>query len=526
MTFRFPLVLLLLGVVAAPSFFGCAPGCQTDVCVAPPAVSVVPPVPGDGPWNLTVFHVNDSHCSFLPEPARWRDDRALVGGVVALASHLAEQRETAAPSLLFDGGDFMTGSPFGAMEDDGVLGGAWMDMLNLLGFDAGVIGNHEFDLGRENIRALAARATYPLMALDLRNEQGDLEFPVGPMVLERDGLRVGVIGVSCEGLLEVCAEPRVKGLRMDDQVETARHWAAELDPETDLLVLITHNGADNDTTLARKLNGSGIDLLVGGHSHTRLNDPLLIGEILVVQAGSKMKNLGRLDLQVADDRIVEYDGRLITLLAEGRSAASELEAAVAAASARVDAEYGRVIGELAVDWRRSSRRETDVGNWLCDALLAAAGADVAVLNSGTIRTNFSPGPLTLLDIHTMLPFGNALETFEIDGAGLLHIASVNAAAAENGEHGILQVAGLGYVYMANATGVEIIEATVGGQPVDPQRVYTVACPDFVAMQSEVYMNMAQPDTRHVADSITDVIIEAIESAGKIGAAEGGRIIRK
>ena len=523
MKYRFPHVFLILATWAALLAIGCAPNCRTDVCDAPPPP---PPVPGDGPWNLTVFHVNDSHCTFLPEPATWRDDRAPVGGVVALAAHLTEQRRDAAPSLLLDGGDFMTGNPFGEMMDDGIRGAAWIDMLNLLGFDAGVIGNHEFDLGRANIRALAARADFPLMALDLRNEKGDLEFPAEPLLLERGDLRVGVMGVSCQGLFEVCAEPRVKGLRLDDQAETARRWAAELDPRTDLLVLITHNGANTDTTLARALNGSGIDLIVGGHSHTRLNRPVRIGEILVVQAGSKMKNLGRLDLQVSGDRIVEYDGRLITLMAEGRTAAPELEAAVAAATARVDAEYGRVIGELAVNWRRSSRQESNVGDWICDALRAAADADVALLNSGTIRTNFPPGPLTLLDIHTMLPFSNMLVTFETDGAGLMHIARVNAMAAESGEHGILQVAGLRYVYTGDEAGVEIIEATVDGQPIDPERVYTVACPDYVAMQSAVYLDMARPETRIAGGSITDAVIEAIEKAGTIEAAEGGRITRQ
>jgi len=519
---------LLLAAALCAALAGCAP-CRTDgVCDAPPsaAAPAPPPVPGDGPWNLTVFHVNDSHCAFLPEPAQWRGDRALVGGVVALAGHLAEQRATALAALLLDAGDFMTGNPFCEMEDDGVRGGAWLDLLNRLGIDAGVIGNHEFDLGRENAHRLAARATHPLMALDLRDEAGELEFPAEPVVIERGGLRVGVIGVTCQGLFEVCAETRVRGLRLDDQAATARRWAAELDPDTDLLVLITHNGADTDTTLARALGGSGIDLIVGGHSHTRLEEPLLVGGILVVQAGSRLKNLGRVDLRVAEDRILEYDGRLIPLLAEGRRAPPEIEAAVAAAAARVDREFGRVIGELTVSWRRDSRAESNVGDWLCDALRAAAGADVALLNSGTIRNNFDPGPLTLLDIHTLLPFGNNLETFEVDGAELARIARVNAQAAESGEHGIMQVSGLNYAYTMDDGEARLLEATVDGQPIAPGRVYKVACPDFLAMQARLYMDMEKPRTTLAGGTVTGVVIDAIEAAGTIGAATGGRIVRK
>ena len=519
----------LLSTVLVATLAGCTSCPVPPPVEAPPAPAAAPappPAPGEGPWNLTVFHVNDSHCSFLPAPATWRDDRAPVGGVVALAAHLDEQRATATASLLLDGGDFMTGNPFCEMEDGGVQGGAWMDMLNLLGFDAGVIGNHEFDLGRENARALADRANYPLMALDLRNESDELEFPTTPVVLERGDLLVGVIGVTCQGLFEVCSETRVQGLSLDDQAATARRWAAELDPLTDLLVLITHNGAHTDSILAGELVGAGIDLIVGGHSHTRLNDPLLVGGVLVVQAGSRLQNLGRLDLHVADDRIVSYDGRLIQLLAEGRRASPEIEAAVAAAAARVDEAYGRVVGELAVSWRRDSRAESGVGDWICDAMRAATGADVALLNSGTIRANFEPGPLTLLDIHTLLPFGNNLETFEADGETLLRIARVNAQAAESGDHGIMQVSGLNYAYTVTGGEARIVEATVGGQPIEPGRVYTIACPDFLVMQSDVYLDMARPDTRYAGGTVTGVVIDAIEEAGTIGTVPGDRIVRK
>ena len=518
--------LVALPLLAALCLGGCTSCSCTDKHAAPSVVPVTAPVQGEGPWNLTVFHINDIHVNYRSEPASWRDDKAPVGGVIALASHLEEQRAEAAPSLLLDAGDFMTGDPFGEMEDEGVLGAAWMDMLNLLGIDASVVGNHEFDLGRANVRALAERASFPLMALDLLDETGELEIPQEPVVLTRGDLDIGVIGVSCRGLVEVCAEPRVRGLRMDDQADVARRWAAELDPRTDLIVLITHNGVDDDEALAHELAGSGIDLIVGGHSHTRLREPRLIDGILIVQAGSRLKNLGRLDLRVEDDRIAAYDGRLITLLAEGRRAAPELEVAVELADARVDAVYGREVGTLAASWRRDSRHESDVGDWICDALRTAAGADVALLNSGTLRTNLAPGPLTLLDVHTLLPFSNLLVTCEMSGADLLHVARVNAEAAESGKHGILQVSGLSYVYRATGDGVEILEAAVGGQPIAPERVYTVACPDYVVMQAAVYLDLPAPETRPAGGTITDAVVAAIEAAGTIEAAEGGRIIRR
>ena len=89
-------------------------------------------------------------------------------------------------------------------------------------------------------------------------------------MLERGGLKIGMIGVTCADLYNVCADVRVAGLELDDQEKVVRRWIRELDPKTDLLVLITHDGVDRDTELARDLAGSGLDVIVGGHSHTRL----------------------------------------------------------------------------------------------------------------------------------------------------------------------------------------------------------------------------------------------------------------
>ena len=538
---RLPLALTAAFLAAQVLLSACAPcgpaGCAIDQAASSasipttvPAAPPPPPVVGDGPWNLTLFHLNDTHTAFTPEPATWRDDHALVGGVIALQSHLVEQRAAAAPSLTFDAGDLMTGNPISEMEVNGVLGGAWIAMLNTLGIDAGVIGNHDFDQGRPNARALAAASSWPMMALDLYDEHGKLEIPQEPVVIERGGLRVGVIGVTCAGLFDVTADSRVAGLELVDQEPVVRRWIEEIDPETDLIVLITHNGIEGDLGLAEHLAGSGLDVIVGGHSHTRTREPRLVGGILVVQAGGHVQNLGRLDLRVEDDRVVEYDGRLISLLAAGRTADAELTALADRYAAEVDAEFGRVLATLSTDWRRDSRGESNVGNWVCDRLMERAGADVALLNSGTLRQNFTAGPVTKLQLNQLMPFGNLLEIFEVVGAELERICLVNARAAESGEHGILQVGGLRYAYTVEGEDVRLLETSIGGQPIDPEHVYTVACPDYVAMKAELYMDMPVPPTRSTGVTITQALVEAVEAVGTanmtIDATTDGRIARR
>ncbi len=482
--------------------------------------------PGTGPWNLTLFHTNDTHSAFLPRPATWRDDGRMIGGVVPLAWHLADQRRTAAASIFLDAGDFMTGNPVCLLEEDGVPGVAIARMMTALGYDAGVVGNHEFDVGAELVARLVTHFEYPLFGGDIVDADGRPAFLREPLILQRGGLRIGIFGFSCDSMTEVVTAAKLNGLRMAGQAALARELAAGLDPDTDLIILITHNGVDGDKALAGELTGAGIDIIVGGHSHSRLNKPLLENGILIVQAGSKMTNLGRLDLAVADDRVVSYDGRLIDLWSDGTFADDKLTTLVAGYENQVMAEYGRQIGVLATDLKKG-RGEHNLGNWLADCLRERAGADVAVINSGGIRKSLSAGPITALDITEMLPFANNLVRLEVSAAQLAAIVQQNADAGVSGKHGILQVSGLRYSYRAGADGqaAEVAEILVGGEPLDPGRTYVVAMPDFVAMMNDVYLQLELPPVDDLGVTLSAVVIDAVEKAGTVSAAVEGRIRR-
>jgi 2',3'-cyclic-nucleotide 2'-phosphodiesterase (5'-nucleotidase family) len=504
-------ILLITGIF----FSGCATSTQYTVS-EPTQIETAE-------WNLTLLHTNDMHAAFVPERATWRNDRAYVGGIAALQSHIDEQREASVASFLLDAGDFMTGNPICEIETDGIKGAGWIDMMSQLGYDASVIGNHEFDIGRENAKALEQRANFPLMALDVYNEEGELEFPDQPVVIERGGVKIGIIGVSCSGLIDVVADIRIKGISLVDQAPLIREWATKLDSKTDLLVVLSHNGLDGDRELAENLEGSGIDLIVGGHSHTRLYEPVKIGDIIIVQAGAKTQNLGRLDMVVGDDRIVYYKEQLIQVLSDGRTGRPEMEKLVAYYSEAVESEYGKVIGQLTGDWKRSRKRESNVGNWLTDQLRLAANADIGLLNSGTIRKNMMAGPITLMDIVAMLPFSNTLEMFEADANMVRKIVQENAQAAVDGRHGILQISGLAYQFAIVDEKAVIKSITILGEPLINDKIYTVACPDYVVSKSEVYFGSDSPSSKYTGFEITEVIIDAIKAAGTINPSRDGRM---
>jgi 5'-nucleotidase/UDP-sugar diphosphatase len=487
------------------------------------AAAVAGSAPAAEPWNLTIFHTNDMHGAFLPEPASWRDDRAEVGGFIALAWHLARERETAAASLLVDAGDFMTGNPVCTLEADGVRGGGFVAMMNALDYDAGVIGNHEFDEGRENARRLARLARFPLLAADVLDEKDRPEFRDEPVILARGGLRIGVMGVSCASLFDVTARSRTGGLSLRGQERAVREQIARLDPVTDLLVLITHNGIEGDRDLARALAGSGLDVIVGGHSHTRLKQPEVEGGIVIVQAGSRLKNLGRLDLRVEDDRVTDFAGRLVELTAAQAEAGPELTRLVDDWRARIDAEFGREIARLETAWRRSSRGESNVGSWICDRLLERAAADVAFLNSGTLRRSLEAGAVTLGDVHELLPFANQLVTFAVSGADLRGILLQNARAAAADDRGVLQVGGVRYAWRSIGDHVEVEDATVGGRPLRDDRTYRVVAPDYVVQLADRYFGLPVPQYEEIGAGLTDTIVDAVVAARTIRSETDGRI---
>ncbi|MCP4291969.1 MAG: bifunctional metallophosphatase/5'-nucleotidase [bacterium] len=485
-----------------------------------------PPAESNGSFNLTLFHTNDSHSFFLPRPAVWRDDGRLVGGAISLAWHLDREKINTEGSIFLDAGDFMTGNPVCQIADEGVPGEAVAGIMSLLGYDAGVLGNHEFDIGVQNVKDLVPLFEYPVLAADIVDEKGQPVFRSEPVVLSRNSLKIGIIGVSCMEMDEVVAPSRFQGLENINQSKIIRKQAANLDSETDLLVVISHNGVDNDLKLAKELHGSGVDVIVGGHSHSRLKKPRLVGNILVVQAGSKWTNLGRLDLKVENDRVTGYKGRLITLWADGATAGPELTALVGGYEKQVAERFGRTLGTLKTDWHKG-RSESNLGNYLADQMRLTGNADVGLINSGGIRKSMKAGPITALDINEMLPFSNSLVTMELTGKQLATVIQSNADAQVGGQHGILQVSGVAYQFRTNGEEALVEEILVAGKLLKPETVYTVAMPDYVVMMADVYLNIEVPErVNDVGLTITEAVVQAVaQASGPIESKIEGRIMR-
>jgi 2',3'-cyclic-nucleotide 2'-phosphodiesterase (5'-nucleotidase family) len=437
---------------------------------------------GRRPKALTILYTNDIHATCHPLKAAWLEGSMPVGGFVAAEREVGRARASCSASLLLDVGDLLSGGPLSSLVDAGIRGGHMLRFMNALGYDAMAVGNHDLDHGVNNLAAASKVAAFPLLAANIRSRDGGLLVGPGSTILRRGGLRVGVIGLTTPSVVQLVSRETAARLTVQPPAETADSLARLLDPRTDLLIVLSHCGLETDRLLAQRL-GPTVDLIVGGHSHDLLEVPERENGVLIVQAGSKLLNLGRLDLLVLRDRIVDYRASMILLRDTQPSGRGSRAVAALAESLNTVLEeaYGDTVGHLDAPLTRSYDSECTLGNWVADALRWYAKTDVALVNSGTLRADLAAGPLTVRDIRDALPFENTVVSFSCTGRQLASVLRHNAEAALAKSHGILQVSGCSCRLHGVGTGARM-DAYVGGAPLQPEGSYTCATIDFVAVQ--------------------------------------------
>jgi 5'-nucleotidase len=389
--------------------------------------------------RATVLHTNDWQ-SYLtgvgPDgaftPGTTGDDTT-VGGVARLATlvdTLRQKRSAEGPVFLLDGGDVTMGTLFHTVTRET---GSELQLMRLLAYDGVTLGNHEFDFRPGGFGQMVASAERgvglpPLVAtnLDLTSAHPDLKvladlYARGVLertrLIERDGLKVGLIGILGVGANEVMeagtpvkVSPPVDAARA--AVDTLRGQGAEL------VVVMSHSGVrrlDDGTWGGEEVDlmaaVPGIDVIVGGHSHTALEQPIYIGGRPILQAGSDTQYLGELRLERADGRwkVAEYTLHRLDDQIPGRpDVTARIETVKAEVDARVLAPLGykfdQVIGEVEGQHGRGFEDHV-IGNLVTDGMRAATGADVAVTGNGTLRADLFAGQQTVADIFRVSGLG-------------------------------------------------------------------------------------------------------------------------
>ncbi len=478
--------------------------------VAATAAVTLSALPAAAEFRLTILHTNDFHARFEPisqfDSTCAEEDNAAgecFGGSARIATAVAEARAAAdGPLLLVDGGDPFQGTLFYTYYK----GAAAAEMMDRIGYDAMAVGNHEFDDGPKALADFIAAVDFPVLSanLDLSGEPLLADAVRPAAVIERDGERLGLIGLTPTDTAELSSPG--EGVVFDAPAAALSAEVARLTEDgVNKIIVLSHLGYGVDLRLAEQVEG--IDVIVGGHSHTLLSNtdagaagpyPTMVGDTAIVQAYAYGKYLGALDVTFDDAGRVTAAAGAPRLLDASVSEDPEVKARIAALAEPLDEIRNEVVAESAapIEGAREVCRamECEMGNLVTDAMLdrvAGQGIRVAIQNGGGLRASIDGGPVTMGEVLTVLPFQNTLSTFEVTGAALLAALENGVSQVEDGAGRFPQVAGLKFTWdPAAEPGSRIVEAMVqaddGYEPVAPDEVYGVVSNNFVRNGGDGY----------------------------------------
>ncbi|MBT2570951.1 5'-nucleotidase C-terminal domain-containing protein [Planococcus sp. ISL-110] len=470
----------------------------------------------EGDFELTIMHTNDTHANL---------DK--IANRVALVNKIRGEQPN---NLLLDAGDVFSGTLYFNTYE----GQADLPFMNLMKYDAMTFGNHEFDLGssergHQSLAEFVEGAEFPFVSANvdfsadenmagLQNEVYTANYNNGEVyngiIKEIDGEEVGVFGLTTE---ETASISSPGDITFSNYIEAAEEAVTAFEEAgVNKIVALTHIGFDdaaefdNDLLLAEAVEG--IDVVVGGHTHKKLAEPYVFDgntdPTIIVQANEYNKFLGQLDLTFnAEGVVTSHAGQLHDVNAEGIVPDAEAAELLAPFAAEIEAVKNQSTGATAEVFLNGGRNaggvraaETNLGNLIADGMLAKAktiDADtvIALQNGGGIRASINLGDITVGEVLTTMPFGNALAIMNLTGAELKAALehSVRLFPAENG--GFLQVAGLEMTFDPKAAAgsrVTSVNIKTGDTltPLDLTKNYKVATNTFTAKGGDGYTSFA------------------------------------
>lgn len=434
---------------------------------------------------VTILHLNDFHGHLLPDPPD--KDGHSRGGLARIATMNERVHEWndahGIPTMLLIAGDILQGTPLSSVYK----GEPDVTCLNYMSTTQMCLGNHEFDFGPEVLFQRINQANFPLSSANVTF--GGSLLPRGTALthsLHTEKIRL--IPLTTPETKVESAAANVAKFEFADPAATVRK-AIAVPPLGALVVVLSHLGLPADEKLAREV--PEIDVIIGGHSHDALEQPRVVGKTLICQAGSNGYYLGQLDMYVENGDVVRYRG-MLRPVDERTPAWPQIAGIIDTYDQKLRKQMDQVVGhtEVALDGSRDRVRseETNLGNAVADAAREATTADVALVNAGGIRGSLDPGPVTMGEVLTVLPFDNQLVTIELTGEQLRQVLDQNAAMTVNTDNGgFLQVSGVCFAIVDRKTR----DIEVGGKPLQPDKVYKVSTVDFLSTGGNGYTGFLQ-----------------------------------
>jgi 5'-nucleotidase / UDP-sugar diphosphatase len=486
--------------------------------------------------SITILFTGDRH-GHIESWIGWEGTTAgkRVGGMDRLATAVKSVRREAGAQnvLLLDSGDAI-GDTLIAAETKGK---AVVEMMNLVGYDAMTIGNHEPDFTPEELRARMSEARFPFLAVNLFDKHGKL-FAEEFLVREVGAVKVGILGLAYPNTPLTTAGKNVEGLQFKGQVETARSAVPRMKAAgADIVVALVHGGLGAEKKLAEAV--PGIDVIVGGHSHNRTEQNVEVGRTIVVQAGAHGQDLGRLDLSLSDGRIVRHRVNLIVLDHEhvdsDPEAAERLREIVAPFADKQNEVFGTAISPIiraqtmAGNEPRHRNQESPADSLFADILRVETGSDIALLPGVGYGVAIPKGPITAGLLRNLIPHDSKVVTLTLTGAQIRQIIeqAIHNTFTENPSEkvgGMINVSGLEFTYNESAaSGQRVTKLQAAGRDIAPSGKFKVATNSMLAEGGHNYKTFLDATDKQEHEGQFETVSRWIRKQGQVRPPTPGRI---
>ena len=465
------------------------------------------PAPVEPPDRcVDILYFNDFHGHL--ESFRGSDD-TMLGGMARIKTLVDARRRDAkrrgCGSILLAAGDMVQGTAMSQL----LTGEAEIAAMNLLGVDAMVIGNHEFDFGLKRLGELAHMASFKIVSANILQPHGIPMFPPYTVLWTDDGLRIGVVGLTTEDTPVTTDPKNVTNITFLPADKTLKQYLPLLEEKSDIRLVLSHLGAAADEELAARV--AGIHAIVGGHTHTMLVPPKTVGGVYITQAFEHGKIIGSMTMTVHNGEVRVTDSSPL-VVGEDIPEDPAMSRLVQRFRRRVETRLAQPLGALPAELPRHSEegraRSSLLGSWAAEAIRLRNGTDIAFINAGAIRADLPAGDITYRHLLNAFPFPNNIITFRLSGEQILGILSRSWRMANDKRHafgGFLHLSGVDVDIFHG----RIDRVTIGGKPIDTGATYSVATISFLAGGGDGYFVLSRTGGYDTGVTLYDVLAWAI-----------------
>lgn len=479
--------------------------------------------------KLTILHSNDIHGDFLPTVKNGVN----TGGLARLSGYVKKVREEEENVIYLNAGDMFRGS----VIDSEFRGLSTIELMNMLSPDASTIGNHEVDYGVAHLLFLERCARFPIVNADLYITLNNTRMFKPYINLEVGGMRIMIVGLLTEEVIASTKSEKVIGTYIN-VAEAAKEVGIMADnyrtKDTDIFILLTHIGIEKDRELAGLLNPDwGVNMIIGGHSHTFMDEPEIVNGIPIVQAGTGSGQIGRFDIVYDDEqkRIAGIEWRLQPVNENTAPVNPLIDEVVNDFKSLTDAKYRRIVTRFARELTHPSRiQETEMGNLYADLLQDESSFDIMFMGSGSIRKKAMGPTVEYQDMVENTPFDDQMFMLKVTGNEFRRmIQFVMRDSAWDGHTEFYQYSkGVRIVYRKSTHTLE--ELSFRGKEVTDDDVFLIAMQTYHYTNFEAFFNVPlgpikeRMRPRVVATSVNNIVEEYFATHQGLDAKVEGRIV--